>query len=165
MTQTKYEKKSISYLAAPYTDPNPKIKRMRSTLVTWMAYEFMQQGIYVYSPLTHNVPIDNLGMHGDWQKWRDFDCSMLARCDRLIVLKLPGWEQSKGVTAEIEYATKLQLPIEKIDVAEEKVQMVMEKSHYPFGELIKIMHSLFEEREWSQFHSPKNCRTISFGKV
>lgn len=40
---------------------------------------------------------------------------MLARCDDLIVLKIPGWELSKGVADEIVWAKELNISIEIID--------------------------------------------------
>lgn len=37
--------------------------------------------------------------------------SLISKCDELWVLKIDGWEQSKGVSAEIEYAESLNIPI------------------------------------------------------
>lgn len=113
---------NIAYLACPYSHPNPKIKERRHAIVNRIAFDLISQGIFVYSPLTHNVPIDQLGIHGNWITWKDFDHEMLSRCDRLIVLKLPGWEDSKGVNAEINQAKELGLPIEWMEVSEDKVQ-------------------------------------------
>lgn len=86
---------SVAYLSCPYSDPDPFVKGIRHTIATRVAFELMSQGIMVYSPLTHNLPIDQLGIHGTWATWKDFDHTMLSRCDRLIVLKLPGWKIPK----------------------------------------------------------------------
>ena len=114
---------NIAYLAAPHTHPDPKIKELRHELVNRTAYRLISQGIMVYSPLTHNIPLDALGIHGDWLTWKDFDLEMLSRCDRLIVLKLPGWEVSKGVAAEIAHAKELGLPIEWLEEEEVMVSL------------------------------------------
>lgn len=111
---------SVAYLACPYSDPDPKVKEMRLEIVTRVAFKLMRTGILVYSPLTHNVPIDRLGINGDWIFWKKFDHTMLSRCDRLIVLKLPGWNNSKGVTAEISLAKEMGLPIEWMDIPDDK---------------------------------------------
>jgi len=102
----------ISYLACPYHHDNPLIKAQRLQTVTKTAAELFTQGIYVYSPLTHNSKLTELGVGGTWDTWCDFDLEMLSRCDKLIVLTLPGWEQSRGVCAEIAHAKKLHKPIE-----------------------------------------------------
>lgn len=110
---------NVAYLAAPYTHADPKMMEQRHTIVNRFVYELMRKGILVYSPLTHNVPINQLGINGDWKTWKDFDHEMLSRCDRLIVLKLPGWENSKGVAAEIARAKELHIPIEWVEASEE----------------------------------------------
>lgn len=147
---------SIAYLACPYTDPDPRVKEMRLLLVTRVAFDLMRQGVMVYSPLTHNVPIDQLGMHGNWVTWKDFDHGMLRRCDRIIVLRLPGWEKSPGVAAEIACAKEQGLPVEWMDLPAEKIQQVAKLAASPFKELLNRMLHCFEAREWGQFHSPKN---------
>src|SRR5690242_11058087 len=108
----------IAYLASPYSHPDESVKERRHAIVTHVAFELIRQGIYVYSPIVHNVPIDQLGIHGNWLSWIEFDHGMLARCDRLLVLKLPGWEESKGVQAEITRAKELGLPIEWMEISE-----------------------------------------------
>jgi hypothetical protein len=41
---------------------------------------------------------------------------MLSRCDVMIVLCIPGWEESSGVTGEIDYAIKHKIPIIFVDL-------------------------------------------------
>lgn len=127
---------NIAYLAAPYTHNDSKVQQMRYDLVTRVAYNLIKEGILVYSPLTHNVPIDKLGLHGDWLRWKEFDHGMLSRCDRLLVLKLPGWEISKGVAAEIAHAKEIGLPIEWLEWDEEN-----DVSSYPTLEETKFQSS------------------------
>lgn len=147
---------NVAYLACPYTDPNPKIKLMRYRAVTWTAYELMKAGTLVYSPLTHNIPLADLGIHGNWVTWKEFDHAMLSRCNRLILLKLPGWEASKGVAAELEFAKDLNLPIEERDFCPEKIKLLSETTASPFEALISRLLILYNERNWQRFHSPKN---------
>lgn len=146
---------SIAYLACPYSHPDPKVKKERHTTVNRVTFHLMQKGILVYSPLTHNIPIDSLGIHGDWMTWKDFDHKMLSRCDRLLVLKLPGWESSKGVAAEIEQANQLGLPIEWMEYDDESFS-----NHSPdqteMEGLLKRMSIFYAQRDWEKFHSPKN---------
>lgn len=147
---------NISYLACPYSDPDPKVREARLIIVTQIAYNLMRQGIHVYSPLTHNIPINQLGVHGNWMTWKDFDHTMLVKCGRLIVLKLPGWEKSQGVAAEIACAKENGLPIEWMEVSEEIIQNALKIAESPCKDLLERMLAFYSERDWSQFHSPKN---------
>lgn len=109
----------ISYLACPYSHPDPEIKALRHHLVNRMALELHKRGRMVFSPLTHNIPLIQVsGKQNFWDDWGRFDLTMLERCDELIVLQVPGWEESKGVTNEIAHAKKLNIPIEMINPKE-----------------------------------------------
>lgn len=110
----------IAYLAAPYSHENFKIKQLRHEIVNQVAHDLIQTGVYVYSPLTHNVPLAQLGIYGDWRTWSVFDHEMLRRCDRLIVLRLDGWQHSLGVKAEIECAQSLGKEIQWLDYIDGK---------------------------------------------
>ena len=104
---------SVAYLACPYSHPDPKVRQERAEIVTRVAGQLISQGIFVYSPLTHNVPfVEMLGLPNGWMHWAKFDHEMVSRCDRVIVLMLPGWEESKGVAAEIAHAEAIGRPIE-----------------------------------------------------
>lgn len=146
----------VAYLSCPYFDPDPIVKENRHTIVTRVAFELMSQRIMVYSPLTHNLPIDRLGIHGTWETWKGFDHMMLSKCDRLIVLKLPGWENSKGVAAEIACAKELELPIEWMEIHEDKYERTSAVASSPYKDILERILALNSERDWDQFHSPKN---------
>ncbi len=108
-------KPSIAYLAAPYSHPDPAVKKQRLETVAQVSCELFKRGIWIFSPLTHNMTIDAYGINGNWQQWGEFDMEMLRRCNKLMILKLPGWETSKGVQDEITYAKQLGLPIEELE--------------------------------------------------
>ncbi len=109
---------TVAYLACPYSDPDPKVKAMRHAIANQIAAEMLAQGIFVFSPLTYSIPISQLGSHQGWVSWRNFDLEMLSRCDRLIVLKVSGWDLSTGVAEEIARAKEMEIPIEWMEVPE-----------------------------------------------
>lgn len=154
----KEARKPIYYLGAPYTDPDPKIRAFRTKAVTQFCYDQLNEGRLVYSPLTHNVPIDRLGILGDYLSWIDFDHGMLARLDGLIVLKLPGWERSKGLKAEMDMAEKLGLPIEEVIPTAQFLESISidDEANSPFSKLSHAVTEMVEERDWKQFNAPKN---------
>jgi len=107
--------KNIGYLASPYASKDPMVKKSRLTKATQVTAELFDQGILVFSPLTHNVAIDQMTKGSGWVKWRTYDLSMLHQCGKMYLLKQPGWEDSIGVRDEINFAKQHNIPIEEID--------------------------------------------------
>jgi len=90
------------YLASPYTHPQKKVMTRRYLQVKKYAVELMKQGHCVFSPILYGHPIKaNLPKDFDWI---DFDLNILKECDCLLVLCLPGWDESKGISEEFNEA-------------------------------------------------------------
>lgn len=104
--------KKLYYLASPYSHKNPSIRKQRAEDVTSAAVSLLRQGVFTFAPIAYNEPWEKHNLPGDWTFWCDFDKAFIARCDGgIIVLMLDGWENSVGVSAEVEYAKSLNLPI------------------------------------------------------
>ena len=107
-----------AYLAVPYSHPDPAIQQWRFERVTEATALVIRSGIdCVYSPITHSHPIDKhlTERQTDHAFWVDrFDLPFLENSGRLIVLMLPGWNDSVGVKMEIRRAKKLGLPIDYV---------------------------------------------------
>lgn len=101
------------YLATPYSHPDPEVRTLRFYRVSEYANRLLQKGVVVYSPITHGHTLGSIGsLPGDFEFWREHCLSFLRHwADRVIVLKQPGWTESKGVKAEIAEAVALGLPI------------------------------------------------------
>lgn len=105
--------KKLLYLAAPYTHADPAIMESRFNAVNKKAAELMRNGNVVFSPISHSHPIawaGNLPLT-DWEFWEHQDMPYLHNSSILAVLMLDGWEESKGVAAEIKRADELRIPI------------------------------------------------------
>jgi nucleoside 2-deoxyribosyltransferase len=107
----------IAYLATPYTHYPGGIE---SAFVhaCQLAARLIKTGTAVYSPIAHCHPI---AVNGDLDPkdqtfWYDFNQSMLAAADVLIVAHMDGWESSTGVAHEIEYFEAAGKPIFDLDV-------------------------------------------------
>jgi hypothetical protein len=96
----------ITYLACPYTHPDPSVRRARFDAVTRLAARLIQGGEVIYAPICHSHPITETGLPMAWDFWRDQSLAMLAVCDQVLVYCLDGWEHSVGVMAEIAAATQ-----------------------------------------------------------
>ena len=149
-------KAPVAYLATPYSHSDHNIQRIRFLQVTWMASELLRQNIYTYSPITHNIAMNAMGIFGDFKDWMSFDHSMLERCDRLLVLQLQGWEDSKGVAAEIACAKELGMPIEYLEAPAHMPSYQDSDPQNPLITLISRYKQMCKEREWEAYHSPKN---------
>ena len=105
----------LVYLATPYSHERPAVREHRFNVVNRVAADLMRDGVHIYSPISHTHPI---AMAGDlpkgWDFWEQYDRAVLAACMKVIVLRQEGWEESKGVAAEIAIAREMGLPVEFI---------------------------------------------------
>ena len=107
--------KTLVYLATPYSHPDPDVRRQRFEAVNLRAAVLMAEGVHVFSPISHTHPIAEAGsLPKDWKFWEEYDTAIIQCCCRLIVFCQDGWKESIGVQAEIEIASRLNIPIEYI---------------------------------------------------
>jgi len=108
----------LSYLACPYRDESRITEQGRVRESTRAAAWLHKRRVHVFSPLTHSDAIesrckqDGRPMQGTYQDtWKGIDDAFLTRCSSLIILTIPGWDESEGVNDEIHTALDLELPI------------------------------------------------------
>lgn len=101
--------KRIIYLASPYSHPDRVVRKWRYRMACHGTARLLEAGHLVYSPIVHSHPLTRFRLPAEWDYWRRLDEAMLRRCDALAVLRLPGWEQSVGVQAELALAKELGL--------------------------------------------------------
>lgn len=113
---------SFIYLASPYTNPDDgsdKAYRHRRFIeACTAAARLMSRGLVIFSPIAHSHPIsDHLAssISNSHAFWLEQDFSFLARCERLMVLRLYQWQRSYGVAQEMKFATDHSIPIEYVD--------------------------------------------------
>jgi hypothetical protein len=108
----------VVYLACPYTDPDPEIRKSRFEAATVAAAELIKQGNIVYSPITMTHPIDAVlagasnTLGSDY--WVAFDQAFMEMCSEMVVLQLDGWDKSSGIVREIAYFEGAGKPIRYI---------------------------------------------------
>jgi hypothetical protein len=112
-------KGELLYLACPYIDKNREVMLERVKKVDKLTATLLSKGFYIFSPISHCHHLaEEAKLPGDWNFWEGYDRAMIKACKGLLVFKLPGWEQSVGVNAEILIAKELELPIEYIEASE-----------------------------------------------
>ena len=104
------------YLAAPYSHPDPEIRQRRTIMADHVAAKIMQQGYVVFSPLSHSHRIaHHIGNHLSHDFWLTQDLEMLAMCDEMWILTIPGYSESKGIKMERDKAAEWGKPVKKVD--------------------------------------------------
>ena len=92
------------YLASPYTHDDPAVMQARYEAVCQAAAHFMGMGHHVYSPIAHSHGIAAYGLPTEWKFWQALDEDMIRRCDEVWVVMLDGWDESRGIRAEVAFA-------------------------------------------------------------
>jgi len=114
--------KELIYLASPYSHPSKKIMHDRFEKVLRLAAYLIRKGMFVFSPIAYgHVMAGKYKMPTDWKYWLAFDEKLISKCDKLMVLKLKGWNKSKGVQAEIKIDKKYKIPVGYIEDTIKKV--------------------------------------------
>lgn len=112
-------KPQLIYLAAPYSGARTE----RAAQITDMAWRIMTAGspnmrgpytarFLVLSPITYgHFGFTARDFWRDNFPWTGYSGQFLLLADLLVVLKLPGWQESVGVGYETEIAEKAGIPI------------------------------------------------------
>ena len=107
---------SLTYLASPYTHPDPVVRMHRYWAAVEACARLMKDGEMVFAPIPfcHEVALI-IGNPCDGEFWTKQLVPYLEIMTKLKVLRLDGWEQSKGVAHEIGVAQSKNIPVEYID--------------------------------------------------
>ena len=110
----RFSQDHLVYLAAPYTNSDPKVAQEREDAINQVASILIRQGIAVFSPINYGHAFQGLQEDLSQDEWYRFDLHFLRRCDSLAVVMLPGWKESIGVNIEIHQARQLGIPVRYI---------------------------------------------------
>ena len=104
------------YLASPYSHC-PLGHEIAFTSACVKVAELYQLGKDVFSPIVHSHPIAKYGGLNpvDHEFWMRRDRWFMDKCDRLLVMTLAGWKESRGVQEEIEYFEAQNKPVDHCD--------------------------------------------------
>ena len=109
-------RKGMIYLASPYSHPSEDVRLARFKAVNKATAKLISEGNIIYSAISHSHPIAiESDMPLGWDYWKRIDWFFLELSSKVIVLKLKGWDESKGVLEEIKYAKTLEKPVEYIE--------------------------------------------------
>lgn len=94
----------LVYLGSPYTKYAAGLDAAFRDVAA-IAAQMLQDGVKVYSPITHTHPI---AIHGNLDPrnhdiWLPFDQAMMDAADAMCIADMDGWRESYGVQYEIDY--------------------------------------------------------------
>lgn len=91
----------LVYLATPYTNFLPN-RDEAFRQAAFIAARLVAGGIPVFCPVVHGHPLSVYGKlpAEDHSFWMEALKPMMAKCDALVIVKMLGWETSKGIAVE-----------------------------------------------------------------
>lgn len=110
------ENSKIEYLGLPYTDENSLLKDWRALVSDKVAADLTKQGRIIFAPISawHHIA-KKYELPGTFEYWLELDEEFIKISRKLLIIMLPGWKESKGVSGEIKLAHKYNIPVEYID--------------------------------------------------
>lgn len=98
------------YLASPYSHPVPETRTRRYIQARDFTHYHLQQGVTIFSPIVYGHQFSrDLDAPTDAKSWLTFNSDMMQVAREMWVLTIPGWEESLGIKAEIEFANFITL--------------------------------------------------------
>ncbi len=123
--------KGLIYLASPYTHTSKLIEEFRYNLLCLAVKEFLMKGNVVISPIVHCHPVSiKHSLPGDFMFWKRYNLQLLKKCDKLLIVQIPGWYQSKGINYEVIYATNKGIPYDTVSVHEDVYDKLVGSLNY-----------------------------------
>jgi hypothetical protein len=123
-------KEKLIYLAAPYSHKDQEVVDKRSQIIVEVTINLVEQGFKVISPIMYGEMLSAfVELDPEFDYWGDYCLGMLSGCDELWILKLEGWDVSKGVKSEMEFAEANGIPITFAEV-EENVDDIADETKF-----------------------------------
>ena len=105
----------LVFISSPYSHKDGYVVKERYECVCSVAAKLMREGMMTFSPIVYG---HSIAQHGDiptdWKYWGDYCKAILSRCQKMVVVRMPGWEESEGVKEEIKIALEMGIEIEYI---------------------------------------------------
>lgn len=105
------------YLASPYSHPLREVRENRYKAACKKTAQYVEEGVPVFCPIAHtHIVADYMdeSLRMDFDTWMRADLPLLHHAGEMHVLTLDGWEDSKGIKREMEYAEENGIPIQFI---------------------------------------------------
>jgi len=107
--------KELVYLGTPYSGTKEEMN-FRAEVVDVISEDLSNKGIMLYSPISswHSIAC-KYNMPRNYAFWQDMCETFVSKCDKVIVVMLPGWQVSVGLMGEIKFALDNGIKVEYLD--------------------------------------------------
>lgn len=109
--------KGLIYVASPYSDTDKQRVQLRMNKFSSVMATLIENRLHPVSPLLNHyldgIVTINFPLTWDW--WEEYSRLLLSKCEHMVVVIGPGWENSTGVKGEMELAKELNIPITFVD--------------------------------------------------
>ena len=106
----------LAYIGSPYWHDDPRIREERYREIRALTADVMRAHspvVVPHSPIAYTHPMEvEEGLKTDWIK---IDFVYLLKCDVAFFVKMPGWNQSKGMKQEMAFCVKWNIPFCVVD--------------------------------------------------
>ena len=108
--------KNLIFISSPYTHEDPKVVEENFAQVAKLSAHLTSKGYVAFSPIVYGHTLLNwTKMEADWETWKAFCLTFLKKSEELWVYRMDGWNRSRGVAEEIEFAIKNNIIIKYLD--------------------------------------------------
>lgn len=106
----------LYFLSSPFTH-YPRGYKFAAHDIALVSHKLRAKGVKHFSPIvaSYRIAIETGVDPLDWRFWMALCEPWYFRCDGLIVAMLDGWDNSKGVSVEIERFSELGKPVRYLD--------------------------------------------------
>lgn len=118
----------LEYLATPFWHKMPHVRAARSIAADHILAELMKARRAIFCPISQTYHLRHL-LPANFETWAvEWDCQILAHCQRLLVAVMPGYHLSKGMRREVLFAKE-----KGIDIAPVEVETILKRAAYDDG--------------------------------
>ena len=146
-------KDELIYLASLYSlnaARRPALKQARYERVLRVAALMIKDDWKVFSPIVHCHTMSlQYELPSTFDFWRKIDEVYISHSDRLCILTDKDWQQSEGITGEIEIAKAYNKPISLVEYNDEEYSYKIVKftlwcliSHYSVVQIENLLSSI-----------------------
>ncbi len=106
---------TFKYLASPYSKYPGGVDAAYEE-ACWIAGRLWKAGVPVFCPIIQTHSLSKMvDLPATFEFWASYDHTMIAASDGMIIAKMPGWQDSVGIQAEIAICAKLGKPVTYLD--------------------------------------------------
>lgn len=112
------------FLSSPYTAPDKLLEKTRFLLAeSFVLHALREWELPIFSPIVYWHPLATTNsLPTDAEFWFKFNADIIRHCERMFVLQIKGWEESRGVRMELNLARILGLPLTKFGANFEEIR-------------------------------------------